>query len=207
MLDGLEERTDKTSDTVQLGSATVRYQHARFIGVAAYMTTTWALADRVTGMAGQVLCTPDAGRNAAHPVQLVSHFIQRDGCTKKTAAGFFESLRLGFGWPIGLSYAIRNHFAHEGAYSSGSDFFEGTTADFGFRVSARGWKAVADKAGTYSVDQSHHRAGAAWPEPPNADLRVLLTACEREMDDALGILVGSACGTLRSHAGLMLGED
>jgi hypothetical protein len=207
MLEGLEERTDKTSDTVLLGPSRVKYQHARFIGVAAYMTTSWALADRVTGMAGHVLCTQEAGRNVQKPVQLVSHFVRREACTKSTAAGIVESIRLSFGWPIGLSYAIRNHFAHEGAYAAGSDFFDGVTAASGFRISANGWKVIVETATSYSITEANHRAGAAWPEAPSADLRVLLGACEREMDDALGILVGSACGTLRSHAGFMLGVD
>jgi hypothetical protein len=31
-------------------------------------------------------------------------------------------------------------------------------------------------------------------------------ACEREMDDALGVLLGSACGSLRAHVAFMVGE-
>jgi hypothetical protein len=54
---------------------------------------------------------------------------------------------------------------------------------------------------------SHHRAGPNWPTTPRDDLRVVLDVCEREADDALGVLVGSACRTLVAHVGCIVGED
>jgi len=56
------------------------------------------------------------------------------------------------------------------------------------------------------VDPSFHRAGATWPVSPRDDLRAVLRVCERETDDALGVLLGSACQTLLAHVGFMLGE-
>lgn len=207
LLDALETKAD-ADDCVLLGGTRVKYQHVRFIGVQAYVTTNWALAHRITGMVGRVLCTPEAGLSGVSPAQLVSHFIQRDKIRKTTAAALFESVRQAFGWPVGLSYAIRNHFVHDGAQTGGSDFFEGPSSASAFRISADGWDRVETKAETdYRVERSCHRAGANWPTTPRDDLRVVLTACEREMDDALGILLGSACMSLLAHVGFMLGED
>jgi hypothetical protein len=140
-------------------------------------------------------------------VQLISHFVNRDKTKKTTAAAIFESVRQAFGWPIGLSYAIRNHFVHDGAQIDGSDFFEGPSAASAFRISADGWDRMEKKAEAYRVERSHHRAGANWPSTPKDDLRVVLAVCEREMDDALGVLLGSACGSLRAHVAFMVGED
>jgi hypothetical protein len=76
LLDALETKAD-ADDCVPLGAARVKYQHVRFIGVQAYVTTNWALADRITGMVGRILCTPEAGLNGVNPAQLISFRQQR----------------------------------------------------------------------------------------------------------------------------------
>lgn len=102
LLDAPETKVDQ-DDCVSLTDLKVTYQHVRFIGVQAYVTTNWALADRITELVGRVLCTPDAGRNELNLARLVSHFVERDKMRKTTAAAIFESVRRAFGWPIGLS--------------------------------------------------------------------------------------------------------
>ncbi|MEW6742176.1 MAG: hypothetical protein AB1486_05415 [Planctomycetota bacterium] len=200
------ENTVEEEDCVSLFSAPLKYQHVRFIGVQAYVTTTWALADRITRIVGHVLCTPEAGCNGAFPPQLVSHFVQKERA-KKTAA-LFGSMKRTFGWPICVSYAIRNHFVHDGGRFSSFDLFEGLSPASAFRVSVEGWKRIEDTvSNTYHVDPSCQRAAGSWPTNPREDLRVVLSVCEREMDDALGILLGSACRSLLAHVGFMLGED
>jgi hypothetical protein len=206
LMDTLEAKAD-SDDLVPFGGSRVRYQHVRFVGAQAYLTITWALSDRISAMVGRVLCTPEAGFNGASPAQLVSHFVQKER-TKKTAGALFESIRHAFGWPIGLSYAIRNHFVHDGGQTAGVDFFEGPSAASAFRISADGWDRVEKRAvEIYGVERTLHRVGAGWPSTPRDDLRVVLAVCEREVDDALGVLLGSACNALRSHVGFMLGED
>jgi len=204
LLIDLENDVD-TNDCVTLGTRRVKFQHVRLIGVQSYMTTMWALADRITGMIGRVVCPPHAGSNPVSPAQLVSHFVQFEKA-KGPAAVLSKSVRHMFGWPIAISYAIRNHVVHDGAQFDGTDFFEGSTAAAAFRVSADGWERVTRVAEDYGVNGSHHRA-PDWPTSPRDDLRLLLVACEREVDDALGVLLGSACGSLLSHVGCMVGED
>lgn len=204
LLEALETTAD-ADDKVLLGTTLIKFQHVRFIGVQAYITTVWALADRITGMVGQVLCTPDAGLYGKKPAKLVEHFIKPER-NKTTAAALFKSVQQTFGWPIGLSYAIRNHFAHDGAQIAGSDFFKGPSAAAAFRISDDGWKLVVEKATSYGVSDSFHRV-PLWPLAPQDDLRIVLKICEQEMDDALGVLLGSACNSLRGHVGFILGED
>lgn len=203
LLAGLEGTAD-SDDTVPVGAGRAKFHFVRFLGVQAYLASEWALADRIAGVAGQVLCVPNQLNNEKSPPQLLSHFVSSE-LEKKTAAVTFLSLRRSFGWPIGISYAIRNHFFHDGGRNK-RDFFDGDIAASAFAISDQGWDFVVNRAKTYGVEPAHHRAGTAWPVTPRADLRVVLEVCEREMDDALGILVGSATRTLGSHLAYVVGE-
>ena len=205
-LDGLEMRVDG-EDRVSLGAIPVKFQHARLIGVQAYVTTTWALADSITGLVGRILCTVEKGSNEGVRPQLISHFVQREKAKKSTAAPLFYSLRETFGWPIGLSYSIRNHFVHDGAYVDGYDFFEGPTSASAFKISTDGWDRVVKRAESYGLDSSQHRGGTGWMTSPQDNLRTVFQQCDLEMDDALGVLVGSAFHLFKSHVGFLLGED
>lgn len=205
MLTGLENQADEI-DRVPLGSGRVGFQHVRFIGVQAYLATKWAIADRIALMAGHVLCIRNQLNDPKKPPQLLSHFV-REGTTKQhTAAMAFYSVKHTFGWPLGISYALRNHFFHDGGELDGTDFFDGPSATSGFAISADGWKRVEQRATEYGVDSSHHRVGAGWPPTPRDDLRVVLDVCERETDEALGVLIGSACKALASHVGFIVGD-
>ena len=71
-----------------------------------------------------------------------------------------------------------------------------------------GWSRVEEDATTdYRVKNTFVRTSSAWPSLPRDDLRVVLASCEREMDDALGVLLGSACASLSAHLAFMVGED
>lgn len=206
LLTGLEAQAN-ADDDVLFGAAYAKYQHVRLIGVQAYLATKWALADRLVGMAGHVLCVRSSLQDPRNLPQLVSHFIANKGPESKIAAVAFYSLRHSFGWPIAVSYALRNHFVHDGGQLAGTDFFDGPTAASGFKISSDGWARIEERARSYGVESTHHRVGAAWKPSPGDDLRAVLDVCERETDDALGVLVGSACHSIVAHLGFVLGED
>ena len=231
-LDALETRVDG-EDLVEVfatqAGATptkLKYSHVRLLGVQSYLSLSWSLADRITAMAGRVLCTLQGGAlNDQSPVKLISHFVQEergkeglaveeqkkeiDGRHRRrsTAAMVSDSIRQTFGFPIGVSYAIRNHFIHDGAESSDAEFFENRASTGAFRISAKGWSLIERKTFGYGVMRDYIRASAAWPNAPRDDLRVVLAVCEREVDDALGVLLGSACTAMSAHIGFMLGAD
>lgn len=204
LLTDLEKQVDG-DDTVLLGTSRAKYEHVRLVGVQAYLSTNWALADRLVGMAGRIVCTATSGLNTAQPAQLVTSFVNADR-KKAPAASFYQSIRDTFGWPIALSYALRNHFVHDGGQLAGVNFFAGAASRARFEVSEAGWQRIEDKATSYGVTSNHQRAGATWPSAPRDDLRAVLDACERETDDALGVLVGSACHALAIHVGYLHGE-
>jgi hypothetical protein len=201
----LENQAD-ADDTIMFGTIRAKYQHIRLIGVQAYLSTTWALADRIIGTVGRVLCTPEAAFDPGRPAQLVTQFLQKDR-KKNTAGAIYESVRQTFGWPIALSYSLRNHFIHDGARLPGFDFFEGSNSASRFAISRDGWAYIEERARGYGVDPSYHRVIPSWPVAPSDDLRAVLKVCESELDDALGVLIGSACGALLSHVAFVVGED
>jgi hypothetical protein len=57
LLAGLEGTAD-SDDTVPVGAGRAKFHFVRFLGVQAYLASKWALADRIAGVAGQVLCVP-----------------------------------------------------------------------------------------------------------------------------------------------------
>jgi hypothetical protein len=206
LLTGLEGLVDD-KDCVPFGSGRVKYLHVRLLGVQAYLATKWALADRLVAMAGHVLCIQSSLQNSRKLPQLITHFISNNGPESKTAALAVLSLRHAFGWPIAISYALRNHFVHDGGSLDGIDLFDGPSAAAGFKISKDGWSRVEERARTYGVEPKHHCVAAAWTPSPGDDLRVILDVCEQATDDALGVLVGSACRSIATHVGFVFGED
>lgn len=196
-----------SEDMVRLGSGLVKFRHARLLGTQSYLATSWALTDRLAGVAGRFLCPPERGMNGAKPAQLVTHFVTKDTATKSSAGAMFGPIRQNFGWAIGISYALRNHFIHEGGQLDGYDFFEGPGVASGFRVADEGWNRILDRVATYGVEPSMHRGGVGWPTAPRDDLRRLMSECEQELDDALGTLLGSAIHLLHANIGFLLGDD
>lgn len=171
-----------------------------------YLSSVWALADSILGACGQTLCNAKVGRNLSSPPQIVNHFINK---TRMDAISglLSESIHHSFGWPVAISYAIRNEFIHDGGASGDVNFFNGASSLAGFRISDDAWTRVIEKVESGNITITQHRRGAGWPQDPKNDLRVLLEICEHELDDALGVLLGSACGMLKIHLGLMLGQD
>lgn len=164
-------------------------------------------ADRVSGFVGKVLCTTATSKNPTQPVHLLTHFIGKER-NKQTAGFLWQPVRRSFGWPIGISYSIRNTLMHEGPRIDGNELFEGPSPASAFRLSSEGWRGIESATRErYEVEPSLLRSPGIWPSKPEDDLREVLDVCEREMDDALGSLLGAACHTLQAHAAFMLGED
>jgi hypothetical protein len=167
LLDNLEQQADQNDD-VLYGATKAKFQTVRLLGVQGYLAAQWALADRVVGMSGQVLCIRNALQDPKNAPQLVSHFVGGKGPEAKTAAIAFYSLRQSFGWPIAISYALRNHFLHDGA---GCDFFDGPTAASAFKTSAPGWRRIEERVKEYNVNAAHSRLGRSWSPSAGDDLR------------------------------------
>lgn len=217
LLTGLEDRIEQDDFVVvQFGTPRrsaqpmrIKYSHARLIAVEAYLSLTWSLADNVSSFVGRVLCSSDGGAfNTQQSPKLVSHFVNaKDSLRQSTAGLVFDSIRQTFGWPIAVSYALRNHFIHDGGQQHELVFFAGSSSGDRFRILADGWRHVRNRALSYEVVPDNMRKSANWPATPEDDLRVVLDVCERELDEAMGVLVGSACAAISTHLVFLTGND
>ena len=201
-LTGLEHRCD-AERRVAVGGASMSFQAARLFGMQAYVSTQWALSDRITDFAGRVLCLDAVSKDQRQGAQAVAHFMSS---SKHAPALLQGHLRDCFGWPVGIAYAVRNHIAHDAGVRSGVSFFASNDpAAAPFEISAGGLQHLQDRAEKeYQVKPEHTRIPEPWPWSPD-DVRVLLGSCHEALDEALGLLLLSATRSIEVQAGFLLG--
>lgn len=183
------------------------YRQARFLAIQLYLSSAWALADCISEFVGTIFCNSNETLlDSSHP-QLLSHFIEHKAKTKTAYFSLFL-LKDTYGWPVAILYHSRNLFVHDGGRIDGVDFFEGSTPTSAFRVSPNAWdktlKAIND---IYDIEETQCRPRWAFPSDPTKDFREVLKACDSEIDQVLGVLMGTACSSLKSHIDLILGDD
>lgn len=112
---------------------TIRFHNARLLGIQAYIIATWSLAENITEFAGKIMC---AKMNKNKSAQFIGNFINKkekeknDANTKEekmpypSARLFHEIIKNNYGWALGISYAIRNSFVHDGGVSYGNNMFK-----------------------------------------------------------------------------------
>lgn len=205
-LDGLEFKVEDM-DVVVLGGSRIPFRDARIIGTQAYVSISWALSDTIAKIGGLIWCAQLTGFNPNEPSQLVSDFVREKNGSKHTSALQFSTLKPAFGWPLSISYSIRNHFMHEGGNVGAIQFFEGPTAASAFNISEGGWDRIKQKV--IDVNSTMHRSNltGAWVDGIPGDLRIILRDCENELDEALGTMLISACKAFQASVACLLGED
>ncbi|MES2644501.1 MAG: hypothetical protein V4850_33750 [Myxococcota bacterium] len=198
-LTGLEA-TIEGGNQVPFFGVSIPFHQARFLLLQAYVSSYWSLADLVTAVAGRFLCLESVGKNDAHPPKLWEHFV-RD--TKCIPSDFSALLRHSYGLPVAVSYALRNHFVHDGAQNNGTSFFTSNGAA-NFEISDPGWLFLERKVfNEYGVTQARTLAPEPWPWPKD-DVRKVLAICGREVDAALGIVIRQAAVGFRLQVGHLL---
>jgi hypothetical protein len=197
LLEGFEGVLDRVKNQVRLGDLpAIDADQARFLVVQSYLATTWTVSDALTSAAGRIVCLEGKGEDRGHPPKLWEH-VTKDN--KRTSAPLHRMTQDCFGWPIAISYALRNHFIHGAEQSECPELFEGPSGQCDFRISESAWQWLQKYVDTkYMVKRSQTRAPEPWPWPQD-DLRKLLDICHREMDDVLGILVATACSALETQ--------
>lgn len=199
----LEKAADLKDDSIAFGASRIKFADARLLATQAYLSATWALSDKVVDLVGPVAFTKSLANNPNDRSSLAANVL---GDGKATSLLLHTSTRDTFGWPIALSYVLRNLFLHEGGHRDGWNFFAGSRPVVAFEVGKDGWDYLGKLArNRWSVDETYTRAPEKLPGP-QTDLRETLATCEREMDDALGILLVSTCVLVRGHIAALIGE-
>jgi hypothetical protein len=198
LLQSLPLIANSSTNLVDYHGTKIPFSNARLLGFQGYLSMTWAICDSITTAISPLICTGAACSNPTNPPQLLTHFLKSSKDSTFYSAYF---LKLNYGWLIGVSYVIRNHFFHDGALSKGRDFFIGKKVVDGFDISQQGWDFIVREMETkHILNRQQHRSSASWPWHRN-NLLNLLELCNEEMDEALGCLVGWSIGmaTLQAH--------
>lgn len=186
-LAGLEAQADASSGEVPYGGGRLPFDVARVLGVQAYLGVTWSIADKVACVSAGFFAK-NSKPVVRREINILKTFMAENGVVPACVC---HPLRAGFGWPTALAYAARNHFLHDGGGQDGWVFFSGTAPEAGFTISQKGGEYMERRycRQEMGLDDTMTRAPEAWPWHQD-DFRRLMSVCVREMDVALGIIVG-----------------
>lgn len=198
-------RTSATAPTKFLfNGVEVTFKQGRYLSVQNYVTTTWALYDALAKVAGILCCVDERSKNPAKPVKLPEDFLRGQ---KYVGGRVHDHLKGAYGWPVGISYAVRNWVVHDGHSQNGVELFKydsSTTAPF--ELSDGAWDKIQDKCmGEYKADSSQTRL-RPFPEI-HKDLLEGMARCHEEADEAMAFVLLWAPGATKLQASILFPRD
>jgi hypothetical protein len=195
------------NNIVDYHGITIPFHAARLLGFQSYLSMTWAVCDSIIPAISLLLFDQTTSKNQSSPPTLINLI------KKKNKTSHFNSVFIinGYGFPIVVSYIIRNHFVHDGASNCGRDFFAGRSRAYEYKISSSdssGWlfleSQIREKYST--IKKEHTRLTDIWPWHQD-NLLKLLELCNDEIDEALSCLVGWFVGMARLQAHYLLERD
>lgn len=205
--------SDRDPNMVNYQGMKIPFQFARLLGFQSYLSITWAICDSITQLIGTFVCSDNICKNTTQPPQLWQHFL-KDGNNLAQQTYFF--LKDNYGLPIGISYAIRNHFLHDASIipDTGKNFFESTEVINQFQISPDGKDWLKNKVEgnnnskkEYGLKGYKFRSNLIQNWYDYDDLLELLELCHGELDDGLGCLIGWSVDSVTSQVKFLLERD
>jgi hypothetical protein len=181
----------------------------REITLRSYLTTTWSLADSICAQICGILCTSDQLSNRDYKLQLASVFVKQKNPGKGLPNIIHDNIKTTAGWPICLSYSLRNFFTHDCGRISGFTLLAPHSTGRTFLLQEQAWSALcAHTEGFYKVTKNDfHDDGESWPDEKSPPLLAVLETMERHVDRALGVLLMTSTALLNTHTRNLLGLD
>jgi hypothetical protein len=196
-------RVKDTPDKVLFGGLAVTFKVARYLGLQVYASTGWALYDSLAKVAGILCCVDERSKNEAKPVKLPEDFLKEK---KWVGARVRDHLKGGYGWPIGVSYAIRNWLVHDGHSQNGFPLFKYESPDLGpFEIANEAWKKIEEKCTSYGVSSVDTRL-RPFPDV-KGDVLNGLKSCNAEVDEAMSFLILWSVNGVKRQAELLFARD
>ena len=179
----------------------VTFKQGRYLAFQNYLATTWALYDALAKVAGILCCNDELSKNKQKPVKLVEDFLRG----KNSVGGrMHDHLKGAYGWPISISYKIRNWLVHDGHSQDGVELFkyDAPANSTEFEMSDDAWDIISKKCNAEST-QTRLRV---FPNVKN-DLAEGLAICHKETDEAIGFVLLWATGVAKLQASLLFPRD
>ena len=129
-----ENIVDASQNRVRLGSLEMEFAVARHLALTSYVAVTWAIYDRLSNVCGRLAAVAKIAQNPRQNPKACEDFLG-----DKDLLGFntHQHLKDAYGWPLKISYKLRNWILHEG-YSEGDIMlFSGDSIADGFLLHPR----------------------------------------------------------------------
>jgi hypothetical protein len=179
----------------------VTYKIGRYLLFQNYSVTTWALYDSITKVAGLLCCIDKHAKNPTKPIKLYEDFLQRENYV---GARLRDHLKGAYGWPIAVSYKIRNWLAHDGHCHEGVELFkyDSLVSSGEFEMLEAAWNLIED---TCRAEPNQTRL-QPFPEL-RSNLAQGLDLCHNEVDEAMAFLLTWSTGIARLQAAILFPRD
>ncbi len=179
----------------------VTFKVGRFLLFQNYCVTTWALYDTLAKVAGLLCCTDEVAKNSAKPVKLYDDFLQGKNCVGGRVR---DHLKGAYGWPIAVSYKVRNWLAHDGHCHEGVELFkyELPASSSEFEMLDKAWDVLKDTIKA-APDQTRLQP---FPDVTSNLARGLET-CHHEVDEAVAFLLTWSTGIVKLQASMLFSRD
>lgn len=204
MLENLISRVDRGTNEVECNGQNMPFNIARILTFQSYTGITWITYDLIIESLNYFICSSSYNsRNSSHP-RLVKTFLKPQG---ENIRAIDAKIVIGaYGWPIGISYCIRNVFAHESDVLHDGDIFEGNDVDSEYTITEQLHNYIKRKCIEYNVNDQYTRHNDPWPWGDN-DLFKILKICNEEIDEAMiGLLTWTSKG-FEQLAGALSARD
>ncbi len=197
ILESLVENADSSTNEVEWNGQHLPYYIARTLSFQSYTGITWILYDLISEALSYFRCSYGHYINPSNHFRLVKSILSSKEKEVIVSAIDADLAKVAYGWPIGVSYCIRNVFAHEADALYDGKVFEGNDVNSEYVITQEMHRHILSKCTlekNYNVKQEYTRRGESWPWGVS-NLFEMLKICNNEIDEYMcGILTSTFIG-------------
>lgn len=187
VLFNLIDQVERNTNEVIWNDIKIPFDIARTLSFQAYTGIVWIIYDLILEAHNYFICSNKYRNIPSNHPRLVKTILRQNGDNIRAIDA--EMVIKAYGWPIGVSYCVRNIFAHESDALHDGDIFEGFNVDSGYRVTMELYRHINSKCKVeYNVDENFTRYSDPWPWGED-DLFKMLSVCNKEIDDVVSGLL------------------
>jgi len=182
----LISRADPATDEVEWNGERIPFDSARIFAFQSYTTTVWIIYDLIISAHEIFISSADFSRLPNNSFRIGNRFLSGNSKGIRTIDSAF--VIKAYGWPMAVSYYLRNVFSHEADILHDGDVFAGRHVVEGFRVTQVLHDHIIQECRTNGVNDTCIRSPLTWPWGGD-DLYEMLKICNDEIDEIVSGLL------------------